>query len=58
MTFLTLQQQEILKKEIQVIKEDKDFAERMDRALKTFYGFYQPTCKTKEDMRECENTNR
>ena len=61
MTFLTNKQQEILKKEmkeIQILMKDEDFTERIDRALKTFYGFYQPTCQTKEDMHRCDNTNK
>lgn len=53
MTFLTLKQQEILEKEmekIQTIMEEPDFTERIDCALKTFYGYYRPTCRTEEDM--------
>ena len=61
MTFLTLKQQEILEKEtetIQTLIEDKDFIERFECALKTFYGFYQPTCRTKEDMHRCASMNK
>lgn len=36
----------------------KDFEDSIAEALKHFYSFYQPTCRTKEDMRKCENMNR
>lgn len=54
MTFLTLKQQE----QLQTIIEDKDCIEQLEEALKTFYGFYQPTCKIEEDAHKCENMNK
>lgn len=61
MTFLTQKQQEILKKEIEEWRkatESGEFIEKMDYALTKLHGFDQPTCKTEEDMLECDNMNR
>lgn len=37
---------------------NEDIVDRIDHALKTFYGFYQPTCRTKEDMHKCANMSK
>ena len=37
---------------------NEDVVDRIKRAIKTFHDSYQPTCRTEEDMRKCENMNR
>ena len=36
---------------------NEDIVDKVDQALKKFYGFYQPTCRTEEDIR-CDNMNK
>lgn len=64
MTFLTIRQQELIKKVteqiVAIIKEEgiEEFQRRIISALQRHSNDYTITCRTEEEMRECENTNK
>lgn len=63
MTYLTFQQKqqfEKLAQELKVIieKDPEAFKQSILNALKYSSSHYQITCRTEEDMRKCENTNK
>ena len=63
MTYLTFKQKqqfEDLAQQLKVIaeKDPEAFKQSILNALKYSSSHYQITCRTKEDMRECDYTNK
>ena len=63
MTFLTNKQQQTLEKLKAKIQEEwnnkpKEEKEKILEILKAYSSPYQPTCRTEEDMRKCDNTSK